>query len=152
MDNKRQPGILFKGVQLLGLTFKVRDEVPKQIPLGPKFSIEARFSEDETKLDLVLSVDMFGNVAKEERPNIALAFTLVGGFERVEEGNVSLREFAEYNAPAYLVPYVRELLANITARSPLPLVNIGPINVIALAKEGKAKIITGQSKKRSQQV
>ena len=152
MDNKQQPGILFKGVQLLDIAFKVRGEVPKPIPLGPKFNMEARFSEDGTKLDPVLSVDMFGNVAEEQRPDIDLAFTLIGGFERVEEGNVSLREFAEYNAPAYLIPYLRELLANITTRSPLPLLNIGPINIIALAKEGKAKLIMGQSEKKPQQL
>jgi len=65
---------------------------------------------------------------------------------------MSLSEFAENQAPAHLVPYVRELISNITARSCLPLLNIGPINVAALVKSGSARFEFSSPNKPSQEV
>ena len=152
MEPNENPGIRFAGVKLRRLNFAVRGDVPKELPAGLSFEIDAQLSEDKTELMLLLDVDVFGAVPKDKRPDIDLNLRLVGKFEKTGEGGMSLEEFAKHNGPAHLVPFARELIANITMRSPLPILNIGPINVIALVERGIAKFAIHQDKKAEQQV
>jgi preprotein translocase subunit SecB len=150
MDETKQPGILFKGVQLTQLSFSVHGPVPKPIPFGPRFELKGQLSDDETGLVLSLTADLFGRLDQKECPPVELKFTLAGTFEATEKGNMSLRDFAKHNAPAHLVPYARELIANITARSALPTLNLGPINVIAYLEHGADDIAIETAPKTQQ--
>ncbi len=158
MDTEQQPGILFKGVHLVQLAFRLRaaptakGEAQERISFGPRFAVGADFSEDKKKLDLSLTFDAFGAVAEGRKPPIDLNFTLLGQFEAVGEGHMPLEQFAKDHAPAQLVPYVRELLADITTRSPLPTLNMGPINIVALVSAGEATFEIHAEEKKAQPV
>ena len=52
--------------------------------------------------------------------------------------------------PEESIPYLRELVANVTTRSPLPTLNFGPINIGALMKGTSTKLELRQSKKPAQ--
>ena len=150
MDEEQKPGIRFRGVQLIDLRFSIKGKLPERIPFAPRFNLQANLFDEEKTLNLIFTVDAFAEVSEKERPGIDLAFTFVGQFEAVGEGGMPLREFAKLNAPAHMVPYVRELIANITTRSPLPTLNIGPINVVALINEGQAGFEVSEEKKPTQ--
>jgi preprotein translocase subunit SecB len=47
---------------------------------------------------------------------------------------MDLNEFAKTNGPALVMPFVREIIANITARSRNGIVLMPPINVVALTE------------------
>ena len=53
---------------------------------------------------------------------------------------MSLNEFIKVNAPALMMPYIRETISNITIRSGLKPVIIPPINIISMAKEKTAAV------------
>ena len=121
MDKEKQPGIRFHGIQLMDLHFSIKGEVPSdRQSIGPAFSLAARFSEDEKRLELSLTTDLFGALDAAQRPPIEFQFTFVALFETEASGNLSLKDFAKHNAPALMIPYVRELVTNISSRTSLP--------------------------------
>jgi len=152
MKPDEQPGIRFAGVDLVSLDFAVKGPLPEKIPAGPSFVFEAQLSEDSKILDVFLTTDLFGNVEDEEKPPVHLSFILHGRFLATEKPSMSLEEFAKHQAPAHLVPYVRELIASLTTRSVLPTFNLGPVNVVALIETGKATFEVSQVRKTAQEV
>ncbi len=152
MDAKNQPGIRFLGIDLLQLEFAMTGQIPKRIPAAWLFSVTSQFSEDKKTLDLFVKTDMFGNLPDAEKPPIVLNFLFHARYEVTEGENLSLEEFSRHNAPAYVIPYVRELVANITSRSVLPTLNLAPINIIAMIDAGEAKFEVALADKRSEEV
>ena len=151
MDTEEQPGIRFLGTHLKGLDFLVSGSAPKPIRTALRLSIARDLSLDKSSLQVRIDGDLFGNLSPEERPPIVFTFSIVGRFAVTEHPNLSLDEFATDQAPAHLVPYIRELISNVTARSPLPTLNIGPVNVKALVESGKASFEFTESAKDEQQ-
>lgn len=151
MDPSKQPGIRFLGVELLRLHFDVKGDVPRPIPFGLDFTIDRSILDEGKSLDVLVHVDMFKNVEEKDKPPIEFKFVLVGHFTLGEEPNMTMDEFAKDHAPAHLVPYVRELISNITARCPLPMLNVGPINVAALVDTGQARFEFSSPAKAIQQ-
>jgi len=152
MDDPVQPGIKFIGVDLIYLQFAIRGQLPKEIPTGIGFSVRRRLSEDEKDLDILLETDVFGDVKDEDRPPIDLKFALRGRYTADENTNMSMEEFAKHNAPAHLIPYAREVIANTTSRSLLPTLNLGPINVIDMIENGTAEFIIEKKPKEQEGV
>lgn len=69
---------------------------------------------------------------------------MTGRFEAIEQTpNLSLQEFATVNGPAIVMPFVREVVANITARSRNGIVLLPAMNVLALA-ERQPEIVTAE--------
>lgn len=61
---------------------------------------------------------------------------MMGIFSSIEgKENMNLKQFAEINAPALMLPYIRELVTTTTVRAGLRPISFPPINVIALLKE-----------------
>jgi len=152
MDSSKQPGIKFTGVHLLSLEFKIKGKPESMIPTGLTFETKAELSEDGKALDLYMITDLFGDIEEPEKPPIDFNFVLHAGFEAAEQENLSLAEFARRQAPAHLIPYVRELIANITTRSVLPTLNLGPINVISMIESGQATFELQQRPKDTQEI
>jgi preprotein translocase subunit SecB len=149
-DEKKQPGITFLGVNLMSLEFDAGPEVPDKLRYGPTFDTNRDFSSDGTLLTYTMRVDLFGAMPEDQKPRIKFKAELVGRFEYVAGGNMSLQEYAEHNAPGLMVPYLRELVANVTTRSPLPTLNMSPINVSAFMKGTDTKLHANTSKKAVQ--
>lgn len=147
MDENRQPGVRFVGVQLTELVFVLKGPAPNSIPFGPSFDITEKVSEDGETAAVIVSCDLFGALKSEERPPVDFKFTLVGQFQATKTPNMPLQEFAKEYAPAHLFPYIRELITNITARSPLPILNLGPVNLLALSKKTDSNIEADSTKK-----
>lgn len=132
MDVKRQPGIRFTGVDLRSLEFRIHGQEVDKLTFGPSFEVESILSEDKKSLEVILTTDLFGRLDPGSKPPIDFRFVLHAHFESGSEPNLPLEEFAGKQAPAHLMPYVRELVSNITSRSALPTLNLGPVNIVAL--------------------
>ncbi len=149
---QRQPGIRFMGIDLIDVVFRMNGPVPEQLRFGLAFEMVADISEDGKKLGFAMTTDLFGALKEEERPPINFKFAFVARYEADDDASVSLEEFARAMAPAHVVPFVRELVANITSRSPLPTLSIAPINVVALIGDGTADLTIRQAKKRTRTI
>ncbi len=131
--DKNQTGIRLVDVQLKELEFSAANKEPEfPVKWNSNFNIERQFSENKKKLKIGLSV-MINEDAEESL--FDLSILIVGLFEQVSEGDISLEDFAETNAPAHLFPYLREIISNVTGRSGLPPLYLPAINVTALVNE-----------------
>lgn len=128
MDESKQPGIRFKGVFLSKLQY----ELPKIEP--DKFEYDLNFIDtykiEGNVLISTLTVQLYDRFELE----------LTGIFETIKgKENLNLKKFANVNAPALLLPYAREIISNITSRTPLPQLLLPPINLVAVKNGLKKK-------------
>ena len=101
MDLNKKPGIRFLGVDLLDVTFAVKGPPPAQgIKVDPSFKITRQISDNGRQLDLLMAVDLFGNVAQIERAPLVFTLTFHAQFQAMEGEHMPLEEFARWNAPA----------------------------------------------------
>jgi preprotein translocase subunit SecB len=133
MDTSKQPGINFDGIFLKELKF---DRTPNinDINIDIKFNAKSMLSEDQKRLIYELGCSV---VDKNNAFN--LICTLVGIFSSIQGSeNMDLIQFANTNAPALMIPYIRELVASTTTRAGLAPVVFPPINIIAILENNKA--------------
>lgn len=136
MDKNKQPGIKFNGVYLSKLKYELPQINPKEFKYDLNFN--DTYEIHDKLLISTLSIKLYDGFELE----------LTGTFETIEgKENLDLNQFAEINAPALLLPYAREIISNITSRTPLPPLLLPPINIIAIKNEAKK----GEKKKVSKQ-
>jgi preprotein translocase subunit SecB len=130
MDEKKQPGISFNTVFLKELTFKRTPDLnSSQISINFKSHIS--FSEDKMQLvyELVCEVE-------DKKKVFSLSCSMVGVFACINGAeNMELSDFSKTNAPALILPYIRELVTTTTIRAGLNPVVFPPINVVSLLGE-----------------
>ena len=127
MDKSKQPGIRFVRVFLSKLKYELPQVTPEEFKYNLTFldtyKIEGKI------LICTLAIQLYDKFQLE----------LTGIFETIEgEENLDLKQFAKINAPALLMPFAREVISNITSRTPLPYLLLPPINIIAIKKKAKA--------------
>jgi len=128
MNKRKQPGIRFINVFLSKLNYELPQVKPDEFKYDFKFSDS--FKIDGKKLVFTLAIRLYDKFEIE----------LTGIFETIEaKENLDLEEFAKTNAPALLMPFAREIISNITSRTPLPHLLMPPINIIALKKKAISK-------------
>ena len=131
MNKNKQPGIRFNGVFLSKLNYELPQIEPKKFKYNLNFLDTYKI--EEKKLIYTLAIQLYDRFQLE----------LTGIFETIEgEENLDLEQFAKVNAPALLMPFAREVISNITSRTPLPHLLLPPINIIAM----KNKAIRKKSK------
>jgi preprotein translocase subunit SecB len=127
--------IKVESISLARLEFEVHPEhITKEISINLAISCRSEYPEENT---LVQFVD-FDIAHKTEEPAITLKFTFASVFRSEGDGSPTLDEFAKIHAPAYVIPYARELIANLTSRvGLLPTLLLPPINVQQLLEQAK---------------
>lgn len=124
--------IYVESVDLSGLHFEAHSDF-KELDFNLHVACSSHFiTENELIQNFTFNV-MHGV----SNPPFDMEFTLTAKFISEGEGQPSLRDFAEFNGPAYVVPYARELISNITSRSEVPTLVIPPVNIFSLIEEGK---------------
>ena len=128
MDKSKQPGIRFVRVFLSRLNYELPQVEPKKFKYNLNFL--DTFKIEEKILICTLAIQLYDRFQLE----------LTGIFETIEgEENLDLEQFAKVNAQALLMPFAREIISNITSRTPLPHLLLPPINLVALKKKAKSK-------------
>lgn len=100
---------------------------------------------DHERFEVGLLLGAPSTEARPERLEVAAsaAFRVVG-----EAQTVSVEAFAHSHAPALLFPYIRQVVDDLTSRSPLGRVLLPPTNVLALMQKFSADEATGVKKGR----
>lgn len=131
----------FRGVRLLGVTLeRLRFEESPDAPLGGEGHLDVRWrierrltSESASAAQCAVRVIL---TAGPESKAFLLDATLVGQFqEGTRDDKVPLPTFMAINAPAQIVPFVRELVANLTVRSRRGMVMLPSVNVVHLVQQ-----------------
>ena len=138
MDQTQQPGIQIAQIFLKQAKFDRRPEYLWTPPAGGNkggrinISIAVLTGPDgPTGVSMVVATDNDdpGNCYIYE-VEMAVLFQVIG-----EAPNMSLEEFARINVATLLVPFLREVIGNITGRERYGPVWVNPINVMALLKQ-----------------
>ncbi len=134
-DMSKQPGIICENIILEKMEFSRTFSYNSKPDMNVNMIADVIFSEDKKKLVYKLTAEI---TEKRETPLFNLICTVVGVFSISQEyENMSLEEYSKYNAPATIIPFLRENVANITMRSGLKPFILPPINIYLLVKENK---------------
>lgn len=128
MDKSKQPGIRFVRVFLSKLNYELPQVKPNDFEYNLNFS--DTFKIKRKTLICTLAIQLYDKFQLE----------LTGIFKTIKgEENLDLEQFAKVNAPALLMPFAREIISNITSRTPLPHLLLPPINIIAIKNKAISK-------------
>ena len=134
MDKSKSPGIRFNQVVLKKSRFERKDMIEEGTPnINVNFNINNRLNKEKAKLFTEFTITLGEN---DDSP-FYLDVSMIGVFSvDNSKKNMDLKEFSENNAPALVLPYLREYISNTTMRAGLkaPFI-LPPINVIKMMKE-----------------
>lgn len=135
MDTTKQPGIWFDNVLLKELFFKRKPELASY-DITIKFTFTSSIAPDKKAMNCELVCDV---TDKNDVFNLHCA--MIGVFSYVQgKENMDIAKFAESNAAALLLPYIREIVSTTTVQAGLPPIRIPPINIRAILKDQNGKI------------
>jgi preprotein translocase subunit SecB len=140
VDETREPGIRMTGVVVERVRFddiKVGEQRPRS--LRYVYRIERRPFEEEGLAEVALHHSI-RTASVDDQPDVsfALDLTVAARFEADEGSEMTLGDFLRFNGPAQLVPFVREMVANLSARSRHGLILLPSVNIIALVRRDEA--------------
>ena len=109
MDTTKQPGIWFDNVLLKELFFRRKPELASY-DITIKFTFTSSIAPDKKSMNCELVCDV-----TDKNDVFKLHCAMIGVFSYVEgKENMDIAEFAESNAAALLLPYVREMAVSYT--------------------------------------
>lgn len=129
--------IVVDSICLDSLNFKLNIEHAENRNYNLHITCQSDFDNDENPSFLIQSI-RFDVTHKVDNSPFELSFVIVAQYRSEGEGTPTLKEFADSNGPAYVVPYARELIANITSRAGvIPTLILPPINIFNLIDGSK---------------
>lgn len=134
-------GIQFTAVVVDRLVFSdLSPGEKKPASLEFSFGIRRTFYKEPDSVEVSFLVKIGPPAGTASR--FALEADVTGRFERADTATgMTLEEFSKTNAPALVMPYAREVVTNITARSRHGTIFIPPVNVFAIvAQEASVKV------------
>jgi len=135
MDKQKQPGVTCENIILKEIFFKRNPRIFENFDHKIDFISTANLTEDKKHLEQELSININKNTP--DSP-FELSCSMLGFFSVIDdEPNMMLEKFSEAHAPAIIMPFLREMVSNITLRSGIKPLIIRPINVNALAKQAQ---------------
>ena len=131
----RMPGIHFSGVVLDRLDFSdLAPGEPAPESLQFFFGVRRKIFDDPT----IIEVTVLVRILPPDDITCRFRFeaSITGRFEKLDgPGVLPLTEFAKANGPALVMPYARELVTNVTARSRHGTIIFPPVNVVKLVAD-----------------
>lgn len=124
--------IMYKTIALSTLSFELNKKFKlpaKGIRVEMDLSVENKITKSKM-LVCSLTAELFKTANKDGNAPFYLKATIEGHFE--SDDSTALKNFAAVNAPAHLLPFMRELIANTTMRASVPPLFIPPLNIKSL--------------------
>lgn len=137
MDKEKQPGISFDSIVLAKEKFWRNPSLPKELNINLDFKVKRSIDDKKG----IIELDTFLSLQDSEKvEHVKLELKYIGLFSIIEsEKNMELEHFLEHNAPAFLVPYIREHISSITSKAGILPVILPPINILAIIKDKEKK-------------
>ncbi len=131
-DAKR-PGFHFNSVVVDKLTLVDLQPGQTRPPaLQFSFKFRRRMLQDPPGVEVTVLV----SILPQEGSSFSLEAEITGQFERLDAPQViSLEDFAKTNGPALVMPYARELVTDVTARTRHGVIIFPPVNIVQLVMD-----------------
>lgn len=130
-------GVNFIQVSVTEVDFKLnrKFKVPKAgIPVDMGLDIKKSFSRDKKSLTIILSALLFH---KTKTAPFKMKVLVEGIF--ASKDTKELQAFSKVHAPAHLMPFLREIIANTTMKANIPPLLLPPFNIQEILTEPKSK-------------
>lgn len=135
MDITKQPGIWFDNILLKELNFSRKQEIASY-DIDIKFLFTRSFACEKKTINCELSCDV-----SDKKDTFHLYCCMIGMFSYIHgQENLDLERFADTNAPAIILPYIREVVSTTTVQAGLPPIRIPPVNILAILKNNNGKL------------
>ena len=140
MDKTKPPGIAIDDISLIEANIGLNPP-----PTGDSSELQYhiqltgfdRSEDDDKRLFVRCSFDLMGGV---EEPPFDFTCTFVAVYSAMDdEANMTWEEFTDTMALAHVVPFLREFVANMTNRLPVPALMLFPVNVALLLSEYESR-------------
>lgn len=140
MDNTKEPGIILDKVVLLSANIDYKTQGKKKDDGGLSYCLALtkfiRSEETEGKeLCVIAEFDLMHGV---ETPPLDFKATFYLEYKRQENAAMAWSDFKNPMVLAHAIPYLREFVTNMTARMPVPVLILDPVNTILLYQRYKA--------------
>lgn len=135
-NESNQPNIIIKGILLLQSQFTRVNEFMHPLQATCHFHYEKHLTASKVEGQGVLTADIkFIDGKGEEAATINCSF--LGMFAVEGDVNMEMDEFMDNNAPAHILPFIREHVANLTIKASIPPLYLPPYNIKALIEDSK---------------
>lgn len=131
----RDTQIFLDTVRLVRCSFKMNETyVPAESPREVRFdfNVQRQFPA-ATELSVIASISLFKNDANAPY-SLEVAFEAICHVDDMVNSE-RLKQFALYNAPGILIPYLREAISNITSRSGYAALVMPPVDIKSLVED-----------------
>ena len=125
MPSSKDSGIFIEWINLLSCEVKAAPQSPALAYHLAITDFSRKLSGDGKHLFLAVSFDLMHGV---KNPPCEFRCTFGAAYSRGPDAEMTWDEFKDHLAIAHLIPYLREFISNLTARLPLALLIIPPIN------------------------
>ena len=134
MKQSEQQGIEFDSYIFEKVNFNVNPNfIFPDGGLPINFGVEFSNSIDDVKKRLKTTLTIIVIYKGIKNPPIDVTVSIAGYFSMDKSGDIHiLEEFSQVNAPAFLFPFAREIIANLSLNSGFPPLLIPPTNLRAL--------------------
>ncbi len=134
MDIKKQPGIKFDNIILIKSYFSREAAVPTDNDVKATADFKVNWNKKTNNLEMTAEIKL----VKETTVYLTLTCTFVGLFSVIPgEENMNIETFMTQNAPALMLPYIREYVSTTTLKAGVKPIMIAPLNIIALINKDK---------------
>lgn len=134
MDENKETNIICKAIFIKKINFERTPQLPEYLTDTSKYNfnenidfglkINAGLNKEKTELLLEIIAEL-----KDKKETVKINLEIIGIFSQKNEGSMTLEEFAEISAPAYMLPYIRETISYITLHSGMVPIIIPPLNI-----------------------
>lgn len=129
MDKIKQPGISVDAIFLRKITFERKPQINSR-EINTDFKSVINFSKNKKNL----TYELICNISDKNK-SFNLECSMIGLFSYLtDKKNLDLEIFSQNNAPAIIMPYLREVVTATSTRAGLSPIILPPINIIALFK------------------
>ena len=129
MDKSKQPGIEFKNIILIEDNFKRDPDVPNKSKINVDFETTSNIGEEFANVEITTQLRLL----HEDKEVLKHNCKFVGIFlVKKEDENMNIEDFVRNNAPALMLPYIREHITSISSKAGIKPIILPPINLIAL--------------------
>jgi len=142
MDKTLNPNIICENILLEKIEFQRKADVSEELIKVEKFDLNnfvfdtklgKSINKDKTKLVVRLQMEI-----KDKKDEIRISCAMVGVFLQFEKGSMTLEEYSNFNAPAMILPYLRQMISDVTLKASLIPIILPPLNLHQLINPEKA--------------
>lgn len=130
-DLTKQPGIIAQNIILVDSSFKRALNFVEPLDFSCDFKYGFSMTQDKQTGQGKLQAKVVVN-DNEKKEVFEIECSFVGIYVSTPEPNMELEDFLANSAPAHLVAFIREHVANMSIKAGLPALVLPPYNIMAM--------------------